>query len=287
MTKFDISNWVEAQPDQKSFRQAVHIILAAISENPDLNTNMVMKGGMLLAIGYDSSRYTKDIDFSTNTELKDFDRDNFIIELENSLVAATERLSYGLDCRVQTHNQQPPGDDKTFPTIQITIGYAYNSDVSAHRRLLAKQSPNIVRVDYSLNESIGEPELFEVSDGHSVRAYSLDVLVAEKFRALLQQERRKRIRRQDIYDLYFLLRNCPVMQEETYKYNILDCLHEKASARDLIVQKDSMRNPEIERRSKLQYASLISEIDGELPNFDEAYETVRSYYECLPWQALD
>jgi hypothetical protein len=37
--------WVEQNPDYRPFRQAVHIILTAVSGAPDLQTAMVMKGG--------------------------------------------------------------------------------------------------------------------------------------------------------------------------------------------------------------------------------------------------
>ncbi len=53
----DVATWVANGPaDKKNFRQAVHMILAAIGTSVDLSTKMVMKGGMLMALRYDSSR---------------------------------------------------------------------------------------------------------------------------------------------------------------------------------------------------------------------------------------
>ena len=59
--------WVQQAPDkpQRGFREAVHIILESIGRSKHLQARMVMKGGLLMAIRYDSSRYTRDIDFST------------------------------------------------------------------------------------------------------------------------------------------------------------------------------------------------------------------------------
>ena len=204
MAKIAIREWVDQSPDYRPFRQAAHTILTAISGTPDLQAAMVMKGGVLLALGYRSQRHTKDIDFSTSIQLRDFDLDAFRGTLEQSLVEAVERLGYGLDCRVQSCRQSPPRADATFPTIQVSIGYADKDDRGAHKRLLAGRVATTIRLDYSLNEPVGETDLFELEAGRVIRTYSLVEMVAEKFRALLQQEVRNRVRRQDIYDLHYL-----------------------------------------------------------------------------------
>lgn len=141
MVKFDIRTWVDENHEQRPFRQAVYTILTAISGNPDLRTDMILKGGILLALGYESTRFTKDIDFSTATKTKDFDVDQYISQFEGALFDAVEQLDYGLDCRVQSHRQNPPGEDKTFPTIQMNVGYADKGNAGAHRRLMAKNPP--------------------------------------------------------------------------------------------------------------------------------------------------
>ena len=90
MAKIAIREWVDQSPDYRPFRQAAHTILTAISGTPDLQAAMVMKGGVLLALGYRSQRHTKDIDFSTSIQLRDFDLDAFRGTLEQSLVEAVE-----------------------------------------------------------------------------------------------------------------------------------------------------------------------------------------------------
>ncbi len=126
MERIAIQEWVEQSPDYRPFRQAVHTILTAVSGTPDLQTAMVMKGGVLLALRYRSQRHTADIDFSTDIRLRDFDLAAFRGALEQSLTDAVEQLGYGLDCRVQSCRQSPPRADATFPTIQVSLGYAYN-----------------------------------------------------------------------------------------------------------------------------------------------------------------
>ncbi len=57
----------------------------------------------------------------------------------------------------------------------------------------------------------------------------------------------------------------------------------KAESRQLAVNKNSLADEEIIKRSKDEYATLADEIDGELPPFEEVYTVVRNYYESLPW----
>ena len=57
MNEVDVSGWVEqADVPQRRFREAVHIILDAIGQSRSLQTKMVMKGGLLMAIRYASTR---------------------------------------------------------------------------------------------------------------------------------------------------------------------------------------------------------------------------------------
>jgi predicted nucleotidyltransferase component of viral defense system len=134
LQKFDIRDWVNQSDDYRAFRQAVHIILTAIAGTHQLQTSMIMKGGVLLALGYSSPRYTKDIDFSTATQRPDFDLEVFRQQLETSLVNTVEESGYGLDCRIQNCVQNPKSENATFPTIQVSIGYAYKGR-PAHKRL--------------------------------------------------------------------------------------------------------------------------------------------------------
>lgn len=279
----NINQWISRDPAQRAFREAVHTILTAIAKTPNLQASMIMKGGVLLALEYQSSRFTKDIDFSTSVRLREFDLARFQTAFEAGLVLAVDQLGYGLDCRVQSCKQQPPREDADFPTIQLTVGYANKSDSRSHRRLLTGNSSQVVQVDYSLNEPEGSPEVVTFDDGDVIRAYSLVDLVAEKFRAILQQEVRKRARRQDIYDLYFLLIEQRKAQDDWCKLKIVNSLREKAAARNLPVERGSMANPEIIRRTQADYQLLVAEIEGDLLPFKQVYSAVQAFYESLPW----
>ena len=258
-------------------------IMPAISGSNYLQPSMVLKGGILLALSYDSTRYTKDVDFSTERKLTDFDIKDFVKELDQALTQAANRLNYGLDCLVQSYKQQPPRDDATFPTIQIKIGYAYKDEPKSYQRLLRKESVTVVRIDYSLNEPVGEVDLLNIEGERDIRTYNLYDLIGEKFRALLQQDKRNRVRRQDIYDLYLILRTRPDVNHMNYKEKILQSLLTKSRIRDLEVSQYSMDDPNIISRSRQEYSSLSNEVEGDLPDFDEAYSHVNSFYKSMPW----
>jgi len=283
MTGTRIQDWINQSPDRVAFRQAVNTILVAISKSEALKTNMVMKGGMLLALGYESTRYTKDIDFSTEKTLNEFDIQAFIEELKNALLDAVVSLNYGLDCRVQSYKQQPPKSDATFPTLAISVGYAYNRDRNAHRRLVNNNSSNIVEIDYSLNEPSREVEIFNIEEGQQIKIYGFTELVAEKYRAILQQVSRNRRRRQDVYDLNFLLAHHPQAINNATKQKILISLVEKSQSRGLSVTKGSLSDPEVIRLSREEYDLLESEIEEPLLDFDKVYSVIKDYYESLPW----
>ena len=283
MDECDIAAWVQGAPDavQRELRQAVHTVLVAIGGSSDLQAQMVMKGGILLAIRYESSRYTRDIDFSTAQRFADFDEQRFRSNFEGRLAVAVEELDYGVDCRLQSYSVKPRRSNADFQTIQMTLGHA-EKGTKKHSHLLAKNCPDVVDVDYSFNEQTESIDQLRLSDGTVIYAYSFVDLVAEKMRALLQQEVRNRVRRQDAYDLFRILKGNPVT-DEALKGLILDALKSKAASRGLTVQRESMANKEIIERSKKEYPQLADEILEDLPPFDEVYGFVRSFYESLPW----
>lgn len=285
MASRSVSDWVDAAPDrrQRELRQAVHITLVAIAELRRSGVEVVMKGGILVAIGYDGDRYTRDIDFSTRARRGELDPANFCDSLDQAIATAVDRLDVGLDCRVQSHELQPPGDERTWPTLRIRIGYAPSADAGRRARLARKQAADVLTVDVSYNEVITATEILSVYDGADVLASTLADLVAEKYRAMLQQPERNRVRRQDAYDLAHLLdAEGPALKQQSAA--VLGALRAKCEARGLNPEKNSLRSPEIKRRSAQEYPQLAGEIERPLPPFEEVWSRVVGYYEELPWQ---
>ena len=287
LQKFNIRDWVKADPDRLAFRQAVHTILIAISGTPFLQTSMIMKGGVLLTLAHNSSRYSQDIDFSTAVRLPEFDKETFRKALDEALALTVETLGYGLDCRIQGFEQNPKGEDASFPTIKTRIGYAYKNEAREHKRLLAGQSIKVIKLDYSLNEPVGNVDIFDLDEGNAIRVYGLIELVAEKFRALLQQESRKRVRGQDLYDLWHLFTVYPFLTSNAdIQKQILDRLIEKSAIRSLTISVESMSDENIRRRTREGYGSLSSEAGEDLPPFEKLYGNIEAHFQSLPWHTL-
>lgn len=204
MEEIDLENWVEGSSGDYDQRAVIHILLHAIGSSENLRTSMIMKGGNLLGIRYASKRYTKDIDFSTGMKYREFDEDSFKRDLSEALIASAGALSYPYHCWVQRMRIEP-NPEGTYPTLKINIGYA-NTSVEKERKWIESGiSQKVLNIDYSFNEATYNNEIIQISDDASIIAYSIEDVMAEKIRSVLQQPVRKRNREQDIYDINYLL----------------------------------------------------------------------------------
>lgn len=279
----NLEAWVaKAQSDKKHFREAVHIILTAIGASTALRTKMVMKGGMLMALRYDSSRFTKDADFSTKALYAEGDEKELLAELDARLALANNELPYDTECRIQRFEIRPARSDKTFPTLSVNIGYVPRSNEDAMRRLLAKQSSTVVAIDYSYNEAVLDVDVLQLKDGDELQVYSLVNLMAEKYRSLLQQPTRRRNRRQDVYDLSLLLAEVKDWTKSEIQ-NLRDLIVLSAKSRGIEATVSSMRDPKVKQMAAEGYEEMRDEVDGSLPEFSKIYQDVLDFYEGLPW----
>jgi len=284
MTIDSIIAWVAAASDMKSreLRQAVHTVLVAISIAPRLPKTYVMKGGILLALQYAGDRFTRDIDFSTTATLAQLSVESVKEELDQALATAVEQLNYGLDCRIQAVELRPPGPRASWPTLTMTVGYALKLDAKRHRHVMRGNATDILSLDLSYNEVITAIDFLDIPGGGQIKTSSLADLVAEKYRAILQQPGRGRTRRQDAYDLYRLL-DRDELRPAKIRAGVLAALLQKSVGRQLAVDRASLRDPDVIARSRAEYHLLKQEILSELPEFEHAYGAVRDYYESLPW----
>ncbi|WP_065392410.1 nucleotidyl transferase AbiEii/AbiGii toxin family protein [Photorhabdus namnaonensis] len=285
--EYSIEQWVaEAPKDRITFRQAVHIVLQAIASSDYLKPKMIMKGGLLLGIRYQSSRFTEDIDFSTAMKLADIDQEEFLAELNESLLIVSGELPYQVTCAVQAVVIQPKNqyEKATFPSFNLKIGYARNTSCGEMKRLREKQCPNTIKIDYSLNEDSLHVDHITLTDENEICAYSLTDLIAEKIRSIIQQVPRNRSRRQDIYDLNYLFNN--VELDEVEMLSILTSLLYKSVGRlePGVVNPATLDRADIKQHSEREYQTLTAEIEGMLPEFDTAYERIRLFYRALPWE---
>ncbi len=236
-----------------------------------------------MAIRYNSERYTSDLDFSSTSLRSDFDVEAFERVFRQSLLEAVISSPYNLDIRLQRCRLDPPSIAASFVNIRLSIGYA-TLGTPGHRRLIKGDCPTVVTIDFNLNERILGVECLHFDEKAKLQAYEFTDLVGEKFRSLLQQESRDRYRRQDTYDLCFLLKP-PI--DESEKLKILRSLIEKSRSRNIEPTRDALGQPEVRRRAMRDYPSLADEIPGELPDFDRSFDEILAFYRSLPWDRLD
>src|SRR5690606_18777327 len=129
-----------------------------------------------------------------------------------------------------------------------------------------------------------DTEILGLGEGEELQVYSFLNLIAEKMRSVLQQIHRDRLRRQDIYDLNLLLTTGEEMTSHE-KMCLMDLVIASCRAREIEPTNDSLASTEIKEWTRKGYADLAAEIEGELPDFDETYAVVQSFYEALPWDA--
>ena len=234
-----------------------------------------------MAVRYGSPRFTTDVDYSTTRRLQEIDHDKFVAMLGARLADAPERLGYDLLCRIQRHAIKPPSPEASFPTVQVSVGLARISVRREVERLNAGNAPRAISIDYSFNEWPAQTEMIAVGDGAAIRAYDLTDLLAEKYRALLQQEARNRARFQDVYDIYHLLELSDIAEHPDRS----EVLRKLLLSSDGKIQKPSrldMARPELVARSRERYPEL-SNLVNDPPDFDVAYAKARAFFEALPW----
>jgi|TARA_R110001583_G_scaffold17679_1_gene71165 predicted nucleotidyltransferase component of viral defense system len=284
----DIAEWVDrvsADPVAHLERQATEVLLTALGKTPSIGDRIYLKGGILMGVVYRSIRSTSDIDFTTDLQPDAALPALIRQELNEAFPRASADIGYpDLMCNVQTLKVRPGSAGllvAMFPALEIKVGYALRG-TPQEKRFLAGKSVDVLSVDISFNEPIGAIQLIRLNadTDASINAYSLNDIISEKIRALLQQVIRNRNRRQDVYDLDLLISRFEFSDQE--KVELLSVLLAKCHARGIVPDRLSLENPEISERARAEWRSLALEI-GQLPDFDDCFLKIDSFYKSLPW----
>ena len=289
-----IENWVQESIDnrsvaaQKDFRHAVHIILKAISLSENLSKSMIFKGGMLLGIKYQSERYTTDLDFSTAEKLDPNCIQGFTEEFNDKLDYANNLLAYGMRLKIQRIEKRPKKDDASFPALEIKIAYlGTNCNQSEINKYENNQAPNTISIDYSFNELNNDVEsiVIDEEENEKIICYTLESIIAEKLRSILQQKPRNRYRGQDIYDICFLLSDYDEqLSDIETKNKILKLLKQKSIGRDIdeLLHVNGLNDDDIRSRSEIGFKALELQLT-KTTNFEDLYNQLNKFYKSLPW----
>ncbi len=288
-TFVDIGAWVESvhnDPARYLERQATEVLLNALGMVERLGSKIFLKRGALMGIVYGSPRQTADLDFTTSLQPTLTIARDIRDQLDAMIPRAAARLGYpGIVCRVQSIAHRPRSDhfaDANFPALKIKVGYAPRGSLQ-ERLLDRRRCANVVELDISFNEAVGAVKAIRLGrDGATIRVYSLPDLIAEKLRALLQQVTRNRYRRQDVYDIAHLLRHYHPSAAE--RAHLLALFRRKCASRHIEADDASLSDPEVVWRAKADWNTLALEL-GEVPPFDDCFQSVESLYRSLPWRS--
>lgn len=284
----DIKGWVDAvRADPLAYRdrQVTEIVLNAIGQAPSLKSSLVLKGGTLMALAYDSQRVTSDVDFTAVVGPEGFD-ERLREELDALLPRTAITLGYvDLVCRVQTIRKLPrPQSFETmnFPALLVKIGSAVRG-TSEEKALVDGRASRVVDLEISFRDEVFTAQSLRLDGGGvAVRAFTLHELIAEKFRALLQQPIRNRHRRQDVYDIALLVEENYLSPED--RTLIYKTLVEKCASRQIVPNATSLTNPDVVERAGTDWSTLALEVRN-LPPFEERFAIVADFYASLPWVA--
>lgn len=279
----DLADWAEANGvtvAEARLRFAQYVALCGIASVPALRQSLVFKGGNALDFVWQPNRSTRDLDFSVDMAGTRFQPNIETIRtlLGRALTIATPR--FGVAFAINSVRQQPPGADKTFITYAARLGYALPDERQLLIRMANKQpSPHLLPIDISINEPIGDSTVFTIDEHYEpLRVSTLEDIVGEKLRALLQQPLRNRFRRQDLLDIAVVVRG----HSELERDQVAAFLLAKADARDVPVSKAAFRHPEVARRARVDYAALEPTTRTIFIPFDQALTTLLAFVAKLP-----
>lgn len=283
--ELNVAGWVErarADPIAYAQRQAVEVTLNAIAMTADLKERMFLKGGVLMGLAYDSPRQTADIDLTAAFEVSPDIDEKIRGLLDGAFPRAAARLGYA-DLIIKVHSiaRQPKAifETASFPALKIKIAFARRGSPqeAALNRGIA---PGKIEVDISFNEPLRQIQILGLTGGAELLAYDLVELMAEKYRAMLQQKERNRNRRQDVYDLDRLIDGREFTPEVMAQ--ILEVFVAKCQSRNIEPTIDSLNDAEVRSRSAADWQTMQLEI-GMLPEFEGCYSRVSNFYRALPW----
>jgi predicted nucleotidyltransferase component of viral defense system len=281
-TRFDqLAGWASdaGVPGQEARRRfAQFVVLSGIAATPALRRAIVFKGGNALDFALQANRSTLDLDFSMDPgERATLDgADAIRAALSTACAVASARSDVGL--AVHRVRQHPPGADRTFVTYEARVGYALPDEQALRRRMTdGRPSPNIVPVEISINEPIcGESAFAVATDLPALRIATLEDIVSEKLRAILQQVPRNRHRPQDLLDITVILRGNALDRDL-----VADYLQRKSAARDVPVTRSAFHGEELRERTQVGYDALAATTRVLFIPFEEAMAELLAFTDGL------
>ncbi len=245
------------------------VILTCVGSSP-WQRSVAFKGGNALRFVYQNPRSTVDLDFTANAQFPD-DADQIQEMLNQALAIGSRR--FGIKAKCQSVHRNPKSREKTLPTYEAKVSYVFPGDRYFEQfETVTRGLSRVVILEISLNDMICETTNVSLGpdDGPQIRVCTIEDIVAEKLRSLLQQKVRKRNRRQDVFDIARIVRTSGHALDRT---KIPDFLMRKAAVRGIDVSVSAF-DDEIRAKAAFEYERLEEDTGESFIPFDEAWPTV-------------
>lgn len=246
--------------------------IAASSIGPRLS----FKGGNALRFLHLNPRSTIDLDFTADSGFPD-DRAVIMDSFQPALAAGARK--FGLRMRASSATRYPSDPRGTMPTWEVKVAYQlpgdrHFADFDSFSRILT-----VVDVEISLNDAVCETENRPVVAGDTVlvRVCTLEDILAEKLRSLLQQKPRGRHRRQDLYDIARMVRDHGAVIDRS---KVADYFVKKSRARGVDPRRSAF-DSEIRQRASFDYETLFDAADPNVIPLDAAWDELTAFLQSL------
>lgn len=268
-------------PSAERHERARLAVLAAVNKHPKLWEEYVLKGGLALRYAYDSPRQSADLDFSSLrsgsnrvTRPKQERLLHFCDLIDDGLKQVASSFGFTrINVVERTLSEE-------LPVVLTEVHFTEKADAARQEH---------VKMQISATDIICETVQAEI-EGIPVHVPSLDDVLAEKLKSLLQQPVRGSVRSSDIYDIWFFSSRS-THAVDMKKITIF--LKQKSADAESIhpLTKARFRDPAVRRYAASSYDALTEQLrkGDDFPDFEEAFEQLLRFIDqlALPEQTTD
>lgn len=254
---------------------ALSYILAGIASHSYLKNNLVFKGGTALKkIYFGDYRFSEDLDFSSRESSSPGTIENALMEAiktSENLLMAYGPFEVGLKRKAE-RAPHPTGQE----AFSIHVKFPWQREVSCRIKVEVTHDEPVILPPVEKSIIHGYEENLECK----INCYSLEEIVAEKLRALLQTHQKlvsrgwNKPRARDYYDLWSILR------EYSNSINAAICIEtliQKCQVREVTYQNtDDFFTTELVREAKQYWQSSLGNLIKELPDFNQVLSETKS-----------
>lgn len=252
------------------------LILLAIARHQFAVKSLVFKGGTALKKCYFGSQYrfSQDLDFTLVGDLSKVELDQVIEEITNQARKIANSYDQNIIFTFKSYKEQEP-----HPHDQQA--YIIKAQLPWHNQPLTKIKLEISRNEFMLKPSVLRTIIHEYGESfkEQLQVYTLEEILAEKYRGLLQNQQKMqqrtwiRSRVRDFYDLWHILDQ---FRNELDLTGFKDFFIQKCSYKDIkFSSSDQFFEPNYLNRIKSDWEQFLSMLIEKLPEFDELVDKLK------------